>query len=321
MAPLFSKSYAHRYAWSGLHVKSKVVLPELIGTLALESSEAAVRIEGRYANPGTERTALSAESWLDARHGQLELHLQGVATVSVRHDHISVLAHPQAPPREIQSLICTTALAGLAQVRKMMALQASAVATPRGAALFVGPAKSGKTSLATCMSCLGAPLIADDPCMLWLDGERVLTAPSIAAPRPVASEIAAFMPPGSTPARPISARAGFEHRVVSNIFILSQEPTAETTGASEMTPADAIAGLSRNLFRPDMIERMGQGPLSFRRAAQIVDRVNFWRLSLPQEASQIPTVARELLRMVSGAPSQKQTAPTIPFLAPMPRAS
>lgn len=320
MASLFSKTFSHRYAWSGLHVQSKVVLPELIATLAVESNDPSVRIEGRYAAAGPESDALRAESWLDARHGQVDFHLQDVATISVRADHISVLAHANAQPREIQSLICTTAMAALAQVRKMVALQASAVATPRGAALFVGPAKTGKTSLAACLNCLGAPLIADDPCMLWLDGGRVLTAPSISAPRPVASEIAAFMPPGATPSRPLRARAGFEHRSVSNIFILCGSEEQAAVGASPMGPADAIAGLSRNLFRPEMLDRAGQRSSTFRRASQIVDRVSFWRLDLPQELSQIPTLARELLLMISGTPAKKFDL-DLPYLAPMSRAS
>lgn len=321
MASLFSTTYSHRYAWSGLQVSSKLPLPDLIGTLALESHTPAVRIEGHYATPGTELEALRAESWMDARHGQIDFHLQGVATISVRADHIGIIAHPQAQSREIQSLVSTTAMAALAQVRKMVALHASAVATPRGAALFIGPAKTGKTSLATCLNCLGAPLIADDPCMLWLDGDRVLTAPSIAAPRPVASEIAAFMPPGSTPSRPVSARAGFEHRAVSNIFVLAGPDESESMGAVEMSPADAIAGLADNLYRPEMIDRMGQRTLAFHRAAQIVDRVAFWRLHLPRELSQIPTLARQLLHMVSGTPSHNLHLPQAARLAPMPRAS
>lgn len=320
MASLFSKTYSHRYAWSGLQVQSKVVLPELIATLALESGDAAIRIDGRYATEGNETLALRADSWLDARHGQIEFHLQGVATVSVRADYIGVIAHPEAQVREIQSVICTTALAAMAQVRKMVALHASAVATPRGAALFVGPAKAGKTSLAACMNCLGAPLIADDPCMLWLDGDRVLTAPSIAAPRPVASELAAFMPPGATPSRPLRARAGFEQRSVSNIFVLDGHGEHESYGASPLGPADAIAGLSRNLFRPEMLERSGQRNKAFRRASQIVDRVNFWRLHLPREPSQIPTLARELITMISGNPAPKLHL-DFPYLAPLPRAS
>lgn len=285
-----------------MRIQSQLPLPDLIPAPRPANAPADIRIEGRFAQPGRELAGFAAESWLETKSDQVEFHIHELATVSVRADRIHVLVHPEAHLRSVQAIVCGTALSCLAQIRKMLALHASAVATPRGAALFVGPRKSGKTSLAACMSCLGAPIIADDPAIIWLEGERVLTAPSLACSRPTATELAAFMPLGVTPPRAVPCAAGFDRRRVSHIFILSN-PEQEIPRPG---PADAIAGLARNLYRPTIVERMGRRPFAFQRAAKIVDRVQVEQLHLPSDLADFPALAKDLLNRIASTPAPRE---------------
>lgn len=311
MASIFSTSPSHPYAWSGLRILSQLPLPDLIPAPRLGPSNADIRIEGRYALAGRELDGFSAESWLETKSDQVEFHIHELVTVSVRADRIHLLVHPEARMRSVQAVACGTALSCLAQIRKMLALHASAVATPRGAALFVGPRKSGKTSLAACMSCLGAPIIADDPAIIWLEGERVLTAPSLACARPTATELAAFMPLGVSPPRAVPCATGFDRRRVSHIFILS----SPEQDIPRLGPADAIAGLARNLYRPTIVERMGRRPFAFQRAAKIVDRVHVEQLHLPSDLADFPALAKDLLNRIANAPVQREDETTNYFRA------
>lgn len=322
MASLFSNTYAHRYAWAGLRVQSKLILPDLLATLALQSDTPDLRIGGRMAQTEAELASLRDPCWHDLRRDEVQIHRQHLATATICSNHITVLTHPDADIEELHTFLCKVALPTLGQLRSMLPLHASAVATPRGAALFVGPARAGKTTLATCLHSLGAPIIADDPCMLWSDEGRVMTAPSISSPRSVSSELAAYVPKEAIPARPTRARTSFDQRRVSNIFILCGPDPKLPVGASPMSTADGLAGLARHRFDPEALDHPSPpcNELPFFRARKDFDRVSFWSLNLPTELSQIPALARDLIRMVIGASTRTVNPPT-PVFAPISRAS
>lgn len=322
MASLFSSTYAHRYAWAGLRVQSKIPVPYLVATLALQSNNPDLRIGGRFAESKTELMSLADPCWHDVRPNQVRVHRQHLVTAKIYPDHISLLVHPDANIEQLQNFICSVALPALGQMHSMHSLHASAVATPRGAALFVGAAKAGKTTLSTCLHSLGTPVIADDPCMLWLDDGRVMTAPSITSPRSVSAELAAYVPPQAIPLRPARAGTGFEQRRVSNIFVLSAPNPALPVGASPLTTSDGIAELAKHRFDPNRL--CDPSPqcleLPFARSRQAFEALSFWSLNLPADLAEIPALARDLIRIVIGA-SAKSINPPTPFFAPISRAS
>lgn len=322
MASLFSNTYAHRYAWAGLRVLSKIAMPDLLATLALQTDRPDFRIGGRVAQTPAELSSLDDPCWHDRRAEQVQIHRQHVATATIHADYISLLAHPDAELEALNDFLCKIALPTLGQMRKMLPFHASAVATPRGAALFVGPARVGKTTLATCLHSLGAPVIADDPCILWLDDQRVMTATSIASPRSVSAELAAYIPREAIPARPARTRTSFDQRRVSNIFILSGSKPEVSVGPKPITTSDGLSGLARHRFDPQELVHPGlpTGELPFVHTSKPFDRVSFWSLNLPEELGQIPALARDLIHMMIGA-SSRSVNPPIPHFAPISRAS
>lgn len=319
MASLFSNTYAHRYAWAGLQVLSKIALPDLFATLALQPDAPGLRIGGRIANSPQELGALADPSWEDLQPAQIRLHRQNLATVFICSEHITVLAHPSADPESLQHFICKRALPALGRLRKMFSLHASAVATPRGAALFVGAAKAGKTSLATCLHSMGTPVIADDPCMLWLDQGRVMTAPTIGTPSSVPPKLSAYVPKEAIPNRHNRASTGFEQRRVSNIFMLSGPTPQASVGATPMTANEGMAALVRHNFTTNAPDQIPVH-LPFVHASKAFEELNFWRLNLPEELREAPTLARDLIRMIIGSSARTINPPT-PIFAPISRAS
>lgn len=319
MASLFSNTYAHRYAWAGLQVLSKIALPDLFATLALQPDTPDLRIGGRVAHSPQELDALADPNWDDLQPTQIRLHRQNIATVFISSENITILAHPNADLDSLHHFICKRALPALGRLRKMFSLHASAVATPRGAALFVGAAKAGKTSLATCLHSMGAPVIADDPCMLWLDQGRVMTAPTISSPSTVPPKLSAYVPKEAIPIRHNRASTGFEQRRVSNIFMLRGPTPQASVGATPMTTNEGLAALVTHNFAtsaPDQIP----AHLPFVHASKAFQELSFWRLNLPEQLRETPTLARDLIRMIIGNSARTINPPT-PIFAPISRAS
>jgi hypothetical protein len=90
--------------------------------------------------------------------------------------HIVFTASDHAREDALAAVISGSLLGLLLQQRGLTVLRASAVAVDGYAMLFCGPGGSGKSVLAAALDKAGYPLIADDRCVLTVDGAGVVRA-------------------------------------------------------------------------------------------------------------------------------------------------
>ena len=107
-----------------------------------------------------------------ASPGQFLIDVPGAARYLVTGGtSITIDARPDAPPDRIARFLRTAPLAALLYQRGVLACQASAVATPKGALLITGAAGSGKSTLAAALLARGCRLLADGVTPVELNGE------------------------------------------------------------------------------------------------------------------------------------------------------
>lgn len=91
------------------------------------------------------------------------LQVDGVAQFLVQDgSRILIEAEPGASQDEINAYLMGSAIAALLQQRRILTLHASAIDTPKGAVLFLGPSGIGKSTLLAAMQALGYSMLSDD---------------------------------------------------------------------------------------------------------------------------------------------------------------
>ena len=102
----------------------------------------------------------------------------GVARILVRHGRaILIDADPAAGSGRIGTFIADAALGAALFQRGMLVLRGSAIDTPEGAVLILGPAASGKSVTAGALIQQGRRLIADGLIAVALDGNQAKVQP------------------------------------------------------------------------------------------------------------------------------------------------
>jgi len=81
-------------------------------------------------------------------------------------NRIIVEARASTTPGDLQAFVLGPVLVLLGHVREYLPLHASGVQLPQGAAIFSGPARAGKSSLAAGLAQRGHALLAEDVCMV-----------------------------------------------------------------------------------------------------------------------------------------------------------
>ena len=114
--------------------------------------------------PETVGTPTLKRILIEANDHAFLLRVPGVGRYLVTDDGRTVIIERagQATVADVSAFLFGPVFAAVAHQRGMLPLHASAVATPRGAALFVGPVGAGKSTLAATLAAQGFALIADD---------------------------------------------------------------------------------------------------------------------------------------------------------------
>lgn len=119
-------------------------------------------------------------SWWQASPSAFRLVVEGVAVYQAEEGRrLRVQPAPAADPEKVRLFLLGSALGALLYQRGLFPLHGSAVETPWGAMVFVGPSGIGKSTLAAHFRRAGYRLISDDVCVLARDsvgGLQVLPA-------------------------------------------------------------------------------------------------------------------------------------------------
>lgn len=144
---------------------TELALPEL--PIEIPEREAVeIRIRLGQA-PAALAAALATAPSFEAGEQEFLLRIPGVATYYA-HDGAEIVVDPEAgaPEIDLRSYLMGSLFAAVCHQRGLLPLHASAIATPQGAAAFLGASGAGKSSIAAFLSRRGHRILADDICVV-----------------------------------------------------------------------------------------------------------------------------------------------------------
>jgi hypothetical protein len=164
----------HRhYTAYGLTIDSTLHLPELVPLDAPSNSASDIQI--RYGDVPIELDQPDAEGVLyQAKPNQFLLRIGKIARYLVTNGReITIDRVPEVQESEIRVFLLGSVLAALLHQRGLLVLHGSAIETPAGAVLFVGPSGIGKSTLAAAFHQRGYSVLADDVCAVGFDEQGI----------------------------------------------------------------------------------------------------------------------------------------------------
>ncbi len=178
MTPKLDSLPPHRHRVYGLTVATWIPFPEL------ESAPAAAPVEAVF-RLGEVPAALNGSKFDGARFqaapGRLLAWIDGVARyLAVDGCEIIVQPEPSAIEGDLRALLLCSPMGGLLHQRGLLPLHASAIATPRGAVVFMGNSGRGKSTLAAHFAQHGFRVLTDDIAVIRFDeAGRPLAEPGL----------------------------------------------------------------------------------------------------------------------------------------------
>jgi hypothetical protein len=150
------------YTAYNLIIHSDVELPELLPGAG--AADVVIRCGATPADlPGKE----DDPAYFQAVEGQLLLKIPGVAHFWVLNgNEIVIQPAPESQAGDVRAFLLGSCLGALLHQRGALALHASAIRTPAGAALFAGHSGSGKSTLLSAFLERGYEMLADDVCAI-----------------------------------------------------------------------------------------------------------------------------------------------------------
>ena len=154
------------YSLFGLHIRSDLLLPELLG--ACPESEPQVFVQLGRALPAV----VTSAGLLSTEAGVL-LTIDGIARYAIADGcRIIVDRESGVPDANVRLYLLGSAMGVLLHQRGMLPLHANAVEIEDGAFAFMGVSGSGKSTLAASFHDKGYRVIADDVCAVRFDRSR-----------------------------------------------------------------------------------------------------------------------------------------------------
>ena len=154
----------YRYKVYGLSVRSELELPELHDDEQPGDADVDIRV-------GTVPPA--DEDGLSLGPDGAVLRINGIATYLMRAGReIIVHSSPGASDRNVRLYLLGSAMGILLHQKGLLPLHANAIEIDGRAVAFMGETGAGKSTLAAWLHDAGHRVIADDVCVLGIDGER-----------------------------------------------------------------------------------------------------------------------------------------------------
>lgn len=296
----------------GWRVRSELLLPE---DLAWVGPEQPVDIDIRLGKvPDALIDAVQVTPFLQvADNGDCRLEVSAAGRYLVRQGReVIVQPAPGATPAEIHVFLLGTVFGLLCHQRGLFPLHASCVRIGDGAVAFCGPSGAGKSTLAASLVQRGHELVSDDvtaidigasrgplvlPAMprmrLWRDSLEALAVSHEALTRD-RIELEKYALPvrniGGFLAEPLPLRA---------TFLLRSENAPGLDGVSLMPAMEAVALLTRQIYRRRHAEAMGRKSELFQGAARVASSVPVRRLTRQLDLGRLDEVAAMVEELVA----------------------
>lgn len=284
----------HIYSAFGLKIKSDFEIRELrsgVGSIDVRFRSGAVSPLIAGSDPDT--------ALFRVQPGRYLLNISGVARYLVSSGtDILVDPDPSADDNAVRLFLLGSGIGALLHQRNLLALHASAIATPRGAVVFTGVSGSGKSTLAAAFARRGFGTLADDVCAIdirgipiVLPGTSCLKVWADALPglgidhndlRPVRLGIKKYFLPCSQDSYP--------EQIPLHAVYLLQSSTCRQVSLSPIVGLAKIEALIRNTFRRTLLEQMGLAEPHFTRIFKIASAIQMKRLERPRDSFQIDAI-------------------------------
>lgn len=287
----------------GLHIHSEIPLPELAPQ---HSTEADIRIS-LGAVPDTLPDPQWEEHGVQVQGDTALLDIPDIASYLIeRGSSIRIAPASNAEMVDIRLFLLGTAFGIACHQNGTFPLHASAIMVENQVIAFVGPSGAGKSTLGTWLTQAGYPLLTDDVCILkqsqntaptahsgspriklWLDALQALEIDHRALQRDMTRtdkfHLTLNQAHNATAAAPLRA-----------IYLLNTEDAAECTIEGPRDHLNAIAVISDNTYRQELIEAMGRSRQHFAACAQIGRHVPVYKLRRPRSLKAMTTVIEAL---------------------------
>ena len=161
------------YSLFGLHVRSELALPELLGADPQSEPQVIVRL-------GKVPDAPAPGVGPHLTEGGLLLVIDAVGRYFVKDGSTVVVEpYPGVPDANLRLYLLGSAMGVLLHQRGLLPLHANAVEIDGKAVAFMGASGAGKSTLAAWFHDRGFRIVADDVCAVLFDGERPFVAPGM----------------------------------------------------------------------------------------------------------------------------------------------
>lgn len=278
----------YHYSAFGLNIESDLECPHLMAGAAPDS-DVVIRLGS---TPPELEDAGAQDKYYQTNSNQFLMKIDGVARYLVSDGReIIVEALPEAAERDVQLFLLGSAMGALLHQRGALALHGSAIATERGAALFVGESGAGKSTLVGEFHRRGFPVLADDVCAilesddgalqvqpalprlrLWSDAVEKLGGETNQLTR-VRTLIDKYNVPlerfahGPTP--------------VEAVYVLHVSDSGETVEMTALKGFEKVSELTTNTYRLQYLTDMQMAPKHFRQAEALARQARVVRITRP----------------------------------------
>ena len=304
------------YRISDIALSSDIAMPELPAvaaapdwtfTVATRRPASVPTWFHRWKNPGETPTLSFGRS----EHGYvLRFHGRADFSIDMVRRSIVGLRRGRATPTTLRHLLIDQVMP-LVLSRNRLVLHASAVATPSGAAAFVGFTGSGKSTLAAALSACGFPLLTDDCLVLDTSTRRILARPFYPGARLLPDSVRAVGASlgSSLPVAHDTRKRRLDERhlacqpdavPLSQVFVLDRpgmrraQPSIEVT---RLRRVDALVALLQCTFQldihdPEAVRR------TFERQSRLVGALPVHRLSYPWHLNRLADTRNAIARQL-----------------------
>ncbi len=296
-------SVPFRYRLYGASVASAVALP---GVPQEAAADTPVEVEIRWGSvPKALPNPRAAASYFQAAGDVLLLDIPGTARYAVsRGCSITIEPYPDAAMERVRLFLLGSAMGALMYQRGHLLLHGSAVDTPQGAMIFVGPQGEGKSTLAAHLHRRGYPLLCDDVCALVHDagaGYRVIPSmPQLrlctdaleqldrmpAHAQDAAFEVDKFVVSLHQPAVLMARQLGAIHLLSSH--------SGESITLAPLRGFARLHELVSNLYRPEYLPGLDSQAEAMRLASGVAAAVPFVQVGRPRDIHRMDKLLDQL---------------------------
>ena len=284
----------YNYFAFGLNIRSALELPELLP--ADSNLTPQVCIELGKLPEHLPQTQLPYRRYFDTSEGKLLIRIGKLGRILVEDGQkITLDLQSGAEPVTTRLVLINLGLSAVLHQRGFLALHASAVATTKGAVLFCGHRRAGKSTLAAALGQRGWPLVGDDKVAIYLENNQPMVNPSFPRLRlwrdaiehlEIVSED--FERIADMEKYNLHAGEGFNSAPLPlcAVYLLNPQETAQISLAP-LQGMGKFHTLQRHTYANQFLKGLGLLPAHFRLASVIAGRVPITRIIRPSQENRL----------------------------------